>query len=89
MAETKVIVNAPMKSEGVSIVLTILFGGLGLLYSTIKGGIIMTIVEIINLFLCCIIIGFFLWPVIHIIAVIWGLKAVRASNLEMMEKYSS
>jgi len=88
MAETKVIVNAPMKSEGVSIVLTILFGGLGLLYSTIKGGIIMTIVEIINLFLCFIIIGLFFLPIIHIISVVWGLKAVRASNMEIMEKYA-
>jgi len=88
MSETQVHINAPLKSEGVSIILTIIFGGLGLLYSTTKGGIIMSIIEFINFFLCFIIIGFFLLPIIHIISVIWGLKAVRTYNDEMLKRYN-
>jgi len=52
MSETRVVVNAPMKNVAVSVLLTIFFGGFGLLYSTVKGGIIMSIIEFINFWLC-------------------------------------
>ncbi|MBM2813430.1 MAG: hypothetical protein HW421_192 [Ignavibacteria bacterium] len=89
MAETRINVNLPMKSRGASVLLTIFFGGLGLLYATTKGGIIMTIVEVINLFLCFLVIGFFLLPIIHIITIVWGLKAVDSYNKELIASVNS
>ena len=87
MSETKIVVNAPMKSVGVSVVLTILFGGLGLIYSTIVGGIIMTIIELINIVLCFFVIGFILLPIIHLISVIWGVVAINKYNSDLLERF--
>jgi hypothetical protein len=84
MNQTNFIVNAPMKSVAVSVLLTIFFGGLGLLYSTVKGGVIMVIVELINIIFCFFIIGFFFLPIIHLICVAWGVTAVQKYNNELM-----
>lgn len=86
MSKTTFIVNAPVKSVAVSILLTIFFGGLGLLYSTVKGGVVMVIVELINIILCFFIIVFFLLPIIHLISVAWGVIAVNKYNNELMER---
>lgn len=86
MSETKFVVNAPMKSVGVSVLLSIFFGGLGLLYSTVKGGVIMTIVELINFILCFFAIGIIFIPIIHLICVAWGATAVQKYNNELMER---
>jgi len=86
MSETRVVLNAPIKSVGVSVVLSIVFGGLGLFYSSVKGGIIMTIAQFINFWLCFIVIGLFLIPVIHLICVAWGVIAVNKYNEELVAK---
>jgi len=39
--------GAPPKSVGVALLLTFFFGGLGMLYSTVIGGIVMLFVEIL------------------------------------------
>ncbi|OGU12653.1 MAG: hypothetical protein A2X61_10905 [Ignavibacteria bacterium GWB2_35_12] len=85
MSETRIMVNAPTKNVAVSVLLTIFFGGFGLLYSTVKGGIIMSIIEFINFWLCFLIIGLFLAPVIHLICVIWGVTAVNKYNRELLD----
>lgn len=87
MSETKIHVTVPFKSVGVSVVLSLIFGGLGLLYSDVKAGVIMTIVQFINFWLCFIVIGLFLIPVIHLICVAWGVSAVNQYNKEMMENF--
>jgi hypothetical protein len=76
------------KSSGVAIVLTIFFGGLGLLYATIIGGIVMTILEIIALIITFITfgIGFFLFIPIHIISVIWAIIAIKQHNIKIIAK---
>ncbi|MGA9117464.1 MAG: hypothetical protein WB626_11865 [Bacteroidota bacterium] len=67
------------KSVGVSLLLTFLFGPLGMFYSTVVGGIVMLIL--------CIVVFFFtmgfglivLWP----ICMIWGAVAVGRRNQEL------
>ncbi len=87
MSETKIHYNLPTKSVGVSVVLSIIFGGLGLLYSDVKAGVIMSIIQFINFWLCFIFIGLFLIPVIHLVCVAWGVLAVNKYNKEMMESF--
>lgn len=78
------IVVTPTKSVGISLILTILFGPLGMLYSTVFGGIIMLIVGLV--------IGFFtlgfgvaiVWP----ISIIWGAMAVSGSNQKAINQVS-
>ena len=78
------IVVTPTKSVGISLILTILFGPLGMLYSTVSGGIIMLILAVI--------IGFFtlgfgvaiVWP----ISIVWGAVAVSSSNQKIMNQAS-
>ncbi len=66
----------PRKSVAVSIILTILFGPLGMFYSTVQGGIIMVIVSAV---LASLTLGLSLiitWP----IGIIWGAMAVEDCN---------
>ena len=44
---TTVIVNQPRKSVIVALLLTLLFGPLGMLYSTVTGGIVMLVLTFI------------------------------------------
>jgi hypothetical protein len=79
-SRTQPVVVTPTKSAGISIILTILFGPLGMFYSTVIGGLIMMVVSVI---LGLITLGFGLlvtWP----ICVIWGAAAVGSYNKKLM-----
>ena len=68
------------KNVGVAIILTVLFGPLGMFYSTITGAIIMMVVSLIVGVLT---IGFGLiltWPA----CIIWGAMAANAHNKKLM-----
>jgi len=75
MSENKqqIEITVPQKSIALAIVLTLLFGPLGLLYSTVLGAVIMTIITLLLFF-----VGGFLitWP----ICVIWAYIAVKKHN---------
>jgi hypothetical protein len=77
---TTVVLALSQKNTGLSVLLTILFGSLGLLYSSIVGGIIMFIVETVlfipTLGLAAI--------VTHPICVIWGIIAVKNHNQQIL-----
>lgn len=79
------IVVTATKSVAISLILTFLFGPLGMLYSTILGGVIMTVlVLIIGIFT----LGFglfILWP----ICMIWGALAVSGSNKKMLAQVAA
>lgn len=83
MAENQntVIVTQSTKSQGIGLILTFLFGSLGLLYSTVIGGIIMIIVEIL---VAIFTLGIGL-VVTHLICIVWSLIAVSAYNKKLME----
>ena len=78
--EQKVTVVTPTKSMGISILLTFLFGPLGMLYSTIMGAVVMGIISLP--------VGFFTaglglivtWP----ICVIWGAVATSGYNKRLI-----
>lgn len=74
-----VFVGAP-KSMVASLVLTFFFGPLGMLYSTVSGGLIMIVVSII---VAVVTLGFgvlITWP----ICMIWGAVAVSQHNARLM-----
>lgn len=71
-----VVVVSETKSVGVAILLTILFGPLGMLYSTVSGALVMIAVSIVLAFFT---LGFSIlltWP----ISVIWGALAASTHN---------
>lgn len=75
---TVVIIKSP-KSMGLGILLTLLFGPLGMLYSTILGGIIMLVLGI-PLVVFTFGIGLaIVWP----IAIIWTIVAVNSYNRKL------
>ena len=60
------------KSLSLALILTLLFGPLGLLYVTMRGGIIMLVIDVILL-----VTGLFIViPVVNFICVIWAFKHV-------------
>lgn len=80
-----IVVAVPMKSVGLSLLLTFLFGSLGMLYSTVVGAIIMFFVEIIVGFLT---LGFGL-ILTHPICMVWGAIAAHRYNKRIMSQYQS
>lgn len=77
----KVVMVASTKSAGVSLLLTLFLGPIGLLYSSISGGIIMLIVDLIFGLMTFGMILFVTWP----ITMIWGVMAVNSHNKKLME----
>lgn len=76
----QIVVVGAQKSLGASILLTLFFGPLGLMYSTLTGGLIMLVLSvIIGIFT----LGFGL-IFTQIICVIWGIVAVNSHNSKMM-----
>lgn len=76
---TRIVVSST-KNVGVSLILTFLFGSLGMFYSTIIGAIIMIILEcIIGVFT----LGFGL-IITHPICMIWGAVAAHNYNKRLL-----
>ena len=74
--KTVVVIVQNRKSVGLSLILTFFFGPLGMLYSTITGGIIMFIVNLIFLPVTLVFGIILTWP----IQIIWGVIAVNRHN---------
>jgi len=74
------------KSTGVAVLLTMLFGGVGLLYGSIIGGIIMTVIEVCLWILAVITLGLGLVLLLpfHLVCVIWAIVAVGNHNKRLI-----
>ncbi|HST58626.1 MAG TPA: hypothetical protein VLK84_08060 [Longimicrobium sp.] len=75
-----VIIVREVRSVGVALLLTFLFGPLGMLYSTISGALIMIAVSVV---LAVFTLGFSLfltWP----ISIVWGAMAASAHNQRVL-----
>ncbi len=72
------------KSTGLAVVLALLFGGFGLLYATVKGGVIMSIVTFLAWILVFVGIGVVLVPICNIVSVIWAITAVSKHKQELV-----
>jgi hypothetical protein len=75
-----VVMVAPTKSVGVALLLTILFGPLGLFYATVTGGVVMLLVSFI---VGLVTLGFGLlitWP----ICVVWSAIAANSHNAALL-----
>ena len=75
------LVVLPMKSVGISLILTFLFGPLGMLYSTVSGGLIMMA---LNVLVGCLTFGWGLlltWP----ICIVWGALAASVYNNKIQQ----
>lgn len=82
MAHEKPLVVVPTKNVGVAIILTAIFGPLGMFYSTIFGGIVMTIVTLV---VAVVTMGFGLiitWP----ISILWGALAASTFNRRILTR---
>ena len=75
-----VVVTLSPKSVGISLILTFFFGGLGLLYSNIKGGIIIIIISLI----CALFLPLLIIP--WIASMIWGVTSVKKYNEKLFAK---
>lgn len=78
--DVKVMITYSPKSVGIALLLTFIFGPIGMLYSTVWGGLIMLL---INLPIAILTLGLgliFTWP----IQLIWAALAVRSYNKKLM-----
>lgn len=79
-ASNQLVVVNTSKSTGISILLTVLLGPLGMVYSTIPGAIVMMIVSAVVGLLTVGIGLLFTWP----ICIIWGAMATTAHNRKLV-----
>lgn len=70
------VIAVPVKSVGVSLLLTFFFGPLGMLYSTVVGAIIMIVISVILFLVTFGFSVFITWPV----SMIWGAIAASMHN---------
>ncbi len=83
-----VVIARQTKNMGVGLILTIIFGSIGLLYSTVIGGLIMTFfvqpVLVLSLItghhILSISIALFYWP----ICIYWTIKAINRYNSKLL-----
>ena len=85
--KTQHIVVTSTKSVGISIILTLIFGSIGMFYSTVKGALLMTLLTIVF----AIVIAasnpaalLALFPAMWLISIIWGAMAVKSYNKEIL-----
>lgn len=75
------IVVVPTKSVGLAVLLAVIFGPLGLLYSTVMGAIVMFVVNIV---VALVTVGFGLiltWPICGV----WAVVATNAYNKKLLD----
>lgn len=76
------------KSAGVAILLTLLFGGLGLFYASILGGLVITgaqfVVVILGVFTAGI--GMALLLPLQLVAMVWAVVAVNSHNKQLVRR---
>lgn len=78
--QPNIVITRSPKSQGIGLLLTFLFGSLGLFYSTIIGAVIMIIVEILVA-----IFTFGLGLILtHFICIVWSLIAVSMYNKKLL-----
>lgn len=78
-----VVVVQQSKSVGVALLLTLLFGPLGMLYSTVSGALIMMVVSVVLGFFTLGFSLFLTWPA----SVVWGVMAASAHNQKQLGGY--
>ena len=78
--QQQVIIAVSPKSVGIAIILTIVFGPLGMFYSTIIGAIVMLVVTLIAVVITFGLGLLITWPV----CIIWGALAANAHNKKLM-----
>lgn len=81
-SSVQTVVTVPTKSVGIAILLTIIFGPLGMLYSTIIGALIMLVATVI---VAIITLGFgtlIMWP----ICIIWAALAASGHNRKLLQR---
>lgn len=76
------------KSMPIGVILTLLFGGLGVFYTSITAGIVCTIIEGILVFAAFVTLGLggILIPVAHVIFVIYTIAKINSHNRKLMEQ---
>lgn len=78
--KTNVVITRSPKSQGISFILTFLFGPLGLFYSTVLGGIIMLILGIIITVVTLGMGAILVW----LVCIVWGAIAVSSYNGKLL-----
>lgn len=88
-ANTKMIVAAmSQKNLGLGIFLTLFFGGLGMFYATILGGLVFLLLDLLLLVvaICTAGIGGILYIPLHILAVIFTIIAINSHNKKLLRQ---
>lgn len=88
-SQSNFVIAQPIKSVGIGIVLSLLFGPIGLFYASVSGGIIMLIVGGILNLIGLLMLGFGLIvtiPLTCIICAIWAYVSIESYNEDLIRR---
>ena len=80
----QVIVTRNTKNVGIALILTFIFGSLGMFYSTVKGGLIMMIIQAL-LIIFTLGVGFFFIFLLNPICMIWAAISANSYNKKLLQ----
>ena len=83
------VVVTPTKSVGISILLTLLFGPIGMFYSTVKGALlwfVLMLVVVALVFATEPALLFVAIPALWLVSLIWGAMAVKSYNQKLLQQ---
>lgn len=83
-----VTVNAPGKSMAAAIILTFLFGPLGLFYASVTGGLVLLLVDLVAIPVSFLTLGVgaIVFPIVWILSIIWAVLAVQGKDRQVITK---
>lgn len=81
-----VTVTAPRKSMAAAVILTILFGPLGLLYASVTGGLVLLVIDLIAIPVSFLTLGMgaVIFPIVWILSVVWAVLAVQGKDQQVI-----
>ena len=81
----KVIITKSPKSMGIALLLTALFGPIGMFYATIIGAIVMSVIYIV-IAVATMGLGFIILFLLNPVCMIWAAISVKMSNKALMKE---
>jgi len=88
MDKDAAVILTQTKNTAIGVILTLAFGGLGVFYGSIIGGVVMSIIEVICVVITALTLGFGIILLIpaHIISLVWVVVSINRHNQQLINK---
>lgn len=82
--QQQIVITKSTKNVGIALILTFIFGSIGMFYSTVKGGLIMILIQILFI-VVTLGVGVFLVFLLNPICMIWAAISANNYNKQLLQ----